>query len=772
MKQKLINSLIILTIIFTGLLSFNNDSVLAATDSGGQNIGVTVDNSLVVVPTTPVIVRSENIAANTLDLVVEVGSGFANETLNFLVTVTNTVTGDITNVSYTQATDTNARTTLSMSGLDPGTDYQFVVKYKRIGGVFSANSSPPHEATTLIDAPVLTSIDNITTEAADLHVAIDPVFVGHSMDFIIEVSGGGSYTIQMTQNVTSANVVLPVDSLDPDTDYTFKVRYARESTTNFSTYSNELSITTEPDTAPLDKPSIDQITHITTSSMDLIVKVDGHDGESLDFVVQVLNKSTGNTISVNFTETPGSDGKVTLGIGGLNYNTEYEFKVKYALAGDSDYSSYSNSKSAKTLDIEHETTVEICFNGVTKTIKESELNSYLNQGATSGPCSGTPGENPDEEEITICHKGRKTLTLPKSAIQAHLDHGDTLGKCPKDKLGAGATDADDSLTLLTITKKEKEEAKEIIVPEEKKSTYEKAAVAGVAAGTTAALASSAIPLFATMPGAIGSTIFINFLELFGIIGRRKEERNWGVVFNSDTKLPIPAVKIVLLDQSGKEMITTYSDKDGRFGFLVSSGTYIMEVFKKDYTLVIDKDHDELYGKVYDGRSVRIGEDHIMTSNIAMKADNVNWQEFSEKRTAQYNSKWAVFAKYFFISIYAIGFFATIVITYFYPSVFNFVILGIYIILFIYRTFFSKKKYGLVETGDGKPVAFAVVNLYDKNTKAKQNFAVTDSVGRYYLLADNGKYTLKAKGQPISGKQFEKTGDVEVTDGIVRKDIIV
>ena len=29
----------------------------------------------------------------------------------------------------------------------------------------------------------------------------------------------------------------------------------------------------------------------------------------------------------------------------------------------------------------------------------------------------------------ICHKGKKTLELPREAVQAHLDHGDSLGPC-------------------------------------------------------------------------------------------------------------------------------------------------------------------------------------------------------------------------------------------------------------------------------------------------------------------------------------------------------
>lgn len=33
------------------------------------------------------------------------------------------------------------------------------------------------------------------------------------------------------------------------------------------------------------------------------------------------------------------------------------------------------------------------------------------------------------ETVVVCHKGKKTLELPRSAAQAHLNHGDKPGPC-------------------------------------------------------------------------------------------------------------------------------------------------------------------------------------------------------------------------------------------------------------------------------------------------------------------------------------------------------
>lgn len=49
----------------------------------------------------------------------------------------------------------------------------------------------------------------------------------------------------------------------------------------------------------------------------------------------------------------------------------------------------------------------------------------------TGSCSPTPSDPPEEDDkVTICHKGKKTLSVGASAVPAHLAHGDSLGACP------------------------------------------------------------------------------------------------------------------------------------------------------------------------------------------------------------------------------------------------------------------------------------------------------------------------------------------------------
>jgi hypothetical protein len=38
----------------------------------------------------------------------------------------------------------------------------------------------------------------------------------------------------------------------------------------------------------------------------------------------------------------------------------------------------------------------------------------------------------EDNKVTICHKGKSTITVSESAVPAHQEHGDTIGPCPTD----------------------------------------------------------------------------------------------------------------------------------------------------------------------------------------------------------------------------------------------------------------------------------------------------------------------------------------------------
>jgi hypothetical protein len=48
---------------------------------------------------------------------------------------------------------------------------------------------------------------------------------------------------------------------------------------------------------------------------------------------------------------------------------------------------------------------------------------------TAHDVDGSASASAKEPKVTICHKGRETITVAQSAVPAHQAHGDTLGAC-------------------------------------------------------------------------------------------------------------------------------------------------------------------------------------------------------------------------------------------------------------------------------------------------------------------------------------------------------
>jgi len=63
-------------------------------------------------------------------------------------------------------------------------------------------------------------------------------------------------------------------------------------------------------------------------------------------------------------------------------------------------------------------------------------------GGVSSAQSGGNGASASQYQygakVTICHKGKNTITVGKAAVPAHLRHGDVIGTCANAKKAAKA----------------------------------------------------------------------------------------------------------------------------------------------------------------------------------------------------------------------------------------------------------------------------------------------------------------------------------------------
>jgi len=98
------------------------------------------------------------------------------------------------------------------------------------------------------------------------------------------------------------------------------------------------------------KPKIDSISKKTDSSVTLKLIYSKYANKKVDVVVSVRNKDTDKTEEKTYENKKlGGEGKYSLKVGNLLASTKYSFKIKIKKhSGNGDYSSWSESKSAKT----------------------------------------------------------------------------------------------------------------------------------------------------------------------------------------------------------------------------------------------------------------------------------------------------------------------------------------------------------------------------------------------------------------------------------------
>jgi hypothetical protein len=247
-----------------------------------------------------------------------------------------------------------------------------------------------------------------------------------------------------------------------------------------------------------------------------------------------------------------------------------------------------------------------------------------------------------------------------------------------------------------------------------------------------------------------------FLRLWNLIptifGLRRKRRPWGTVYDSVTKQPLDPVTVVLRDMFGKDISTSITDLDGRYGFWVPEGTYKITANKGDYLFpsakMAGKDHDELYDNLYFGGEITVkGEDDIINKNIPMDAINFNWNEFEKgknKKLMKFYSTRDLFLARIAKILFIAGFVSSCVLAVIEPRTLNYVVLGIYVLIFILSIFGIKPKSAghVIERATRMPLSFGIMKVFSAGLQTEVNHTVISATGKYYLLVPKGRYYIK------------------------------
>lgn len=275
-----------------------------------------------------------------------------------------------------------------------------------------------------------------------------------------------------------------------------------------------------------------------------------------------------------------------------------------------------------------------------------------------------------------------------------------------------------------------------------------------------------------IPARLWSLLLIAF-------GLKKRNRPWGRVYDSVTKQPLDPVYVSLQNNEGKEVASSITDIDGRYGFLVEPGMYRMIPKKTHYSFpsakLIGKTRDELYLDLYFGYIFEVKEaGEVITKNIPMDPDTFDWNEFAKQEQTLmrfYSKRDRVFARIADVA-FSVGLTVSTIALIVAPITYNIVIFSLYIVMLVIKEVgFRQRSSGIVvRKGTDLPVPFAIMRVLSSKTKVEVLHKVTNTLGRYYALVGNGTYdvTIETKNLDGSYSLAMKKENIEIKDGLLKQ----
>jgi len=286
-----------------------------------------------------------------------------------------------------------------------------------------------------------------------------------------------------------------------------------------------------------------------------------------------------------------------------------------------------------------------------------------------------------------------------------------------------------------------------------------------------------------------SEIFLLPLRLWGLLlaafNLKKRRRPWGTVYDSITKQPLDPAYVVLYDLEGKQIDTSITDLDGRYGFLLSSGQYRIVANKTNYIFpsvkLEGKTHDELYNDLYFGEPLQVGDlNAVINKNIPLDPIKFDWNEFAklDKGLMNFYSRHDRFIRKTTDTLFVFGFLIAIIAMLASPQPYNIGIFSLYIVLWLLRMFgLGNKPYGQIKDRiTGKPLSYAIVRVIESLSGMEIMQKVTDQFGRYFVLVPDktGSYILRIEKKSNDGSYslVKTTLPITAQSGIIDKVIEV
>lgn len=259
---------------------------------------------------------------------------------------------------------------------------------------------------------------------------------------------------------------------------------------------------------------------------------------------------------------------------------------------------------------------------------------------------------------------------------------------------------------------------------------------------------------------------------------RRRRNKWGVVYDAVSKQPIDLAIVRLYRLAdGRLVQSRVTDKFGRYFFLVDPGEYRLGVTKRGFVfpgkLLANRRQDGAYLDLYHGEPIHVDEHVAITANIPLDPASSGAQQAPKQirlkrllRAFQHTIAFAGLLLSFLVAVLR-------------PSPFTFILFGVQILLLIlvWRLSHARRKpkgWGIIyDTSSRRPLAGAVVRIFEPIYNKLLATAVTDRRGRYTFLVGPSEYYARVEKlgydareiRPIDLKDKTEATDITVDIGM-------
>jgi prepilin-type N-terminal cleavage/methylation domain-containing protein len=275
-----------------------------------------------------------------------------------------------------------------------------------------------------------------------------------------------------------------------------------------------------------------------------------------------------------------------------------------------------------------------------------------------------------------------------------------------------------------------------------------AGAAGVAVQSAVQTAVSTAATAASATGAlgqIGALFFLLLTQPFLLLSKRKDYA-WGVVYDSQKKMPVDLAIVRLINDNTKRVVQTrVTDKAGRIFFFVGKGTYRLEALKPGFVFpsaaLAGEHEDGNYANLYFGQKFSVsGSGMVVNPSVPLDPAGTDFSDRDFiKRVVRNNLRYSVSLIGLALTLFAFAITPTLMVG-------GLFVLNLVLFLIFRRLLRPKQpaEWGTIkDEKTGKPLGHAVVRLFSAPYNKLLETRVTDKAGRYNFVVGPNVFYLTA-----------------------------